>query len=217
MKWPRLSRHLLYRPRIQGGLGVPNITYYYKAAQIAFLVQLYVGKATHLWTLIDLVDADPVPLSPIPWLLPQLCPKPLNVVLPHTLMVWNLAHLILPHLPLLEIFKCPLFPPGFESPPSYHWSCNKGLMMVQFLLSTRGVHLPISQRHARHPWFWDVLLPPNLPPAGIPDMKPWLVKDNDSIWNQMSDGPHNPRSHFLHPKKFLFAYSIFLHQLGERL
>lgn len=75
---PRLNRHLLYKSKAQGGLGIPNLTYYYKAAQIAPLVQLFAGKAAPLWTYIDVLDADPVPLFSLPWLPPQLRPKPLN-------------------------------------------------------------------------------------------------------------------------------------------
>lgn len=38
---PRSNKNLLYKPKSKGRLGVPNISYYYKAAKIALLAQLY--------------------------------------------------------------------------------------------------------------------------------------------------------------------------------
>lgn len=47
--------------------------------------------------------------------------------------------MISPHLPLLEIFKCPLFPPGLDNPQSFRWWSNSGLTTVRSLLSPRGI------------------------------------------------------------------------------
>lgn len=63
----RLNRSLLYTSKVRGGLGVPNISHYYKAAQIAPIVQLHVGNLAPVWTLIDVLDSTCVP---------SLVPKP---------------------------------------------------------------------------------------------------------------------------------------------
>lgn len=105
----QLSRSLLYTPKVRGGLGVPNIGHYYKAAQIAPIIQLQEGNLAPLWTLIDVLDGDPIPLSSIPWISPMYRPKSLNVILAPTLSVCDSikysALLISPHHPLLPLLN----------------------------------------------------------------------------------------------------------------
>lgn len=135
---------VLYKMNRAGGFGVPNLLYYYKEAQIAPLIQQYARGSAPLCTNIDLVDVDPVPLWSLLWLPAQLRPRPLNPILSHSLTIWDsvkysAGHLS-PHLPLLEVFNCPWFPPGLDDPHSFHWWRSKGLTMVRSFLTNRGVY-----------------------------------------------------------------------------
>lgn len=67
----QLNRTILYWQKTKGGLGVPNISLYYKAAQIV-LVQLHTGNLAPKWIFIDVLDSDPIPLSLIPWIPPAV-------------------------------------------------------------------------------------------------------------------------------------------------
>lgn len=112
--------------------------------QIAPLVQLFAGKLAPLWAYIDLEEVDPIPLLSLLWLLAQFCPKPLNPVLAHILVVWDSvkysAGLISLHLPLLGVFNCPLFPRGLDNPHSFKWWHSKGLTTVHYLLTCQSVY-----------------------------------------------------------------------------
>lgn len=133
------NQAVLYKQKCAGGLVVTNLTHYYKATQIAPLIHLYAGESAPLWTYIDLVDVDPVPLQSLLWLPAQFCPKPLNpFCLIHSQYGTRLK--ILQGYFHLEVFNCPWFPPGLDDPHSFHWWSSKSLITVHSFLTTRGVY-----------------------------------------------------------------------------
>lgn len=149
---PRLRKSLLYSPKTSGGLGVPNLATYYKAAQIVTLTHLHATGILPVWALIDVMDTDPIPLSSIHWLPPAQRPKMLNPVLAYTLFIWDSikysANLISPHLPLLSWLNCPMFPPGLES-QSFDWWKQRNLTSVHSRLTLRGICSFQSLRDSR--------------------------------------------------------------------
>lgn len=76
-----------------------------------------------LWATIDLVDSHPIPVISVPWLRHAHRPDTIGPCLTHSLHLWDAikysASLISPHLFLLRLLHCPLFPPGRDNPQQF--------------------------------------------------------------------------------------------------
>uniref|UniRef100_A0A8C5MBU4 Reverse transcriptase n=1 Tax=Leptobrachium leishanense TaxID=445787 RepID=A0A8C5MBU4_9ANUR len=61
-KRQRVARRVLHRPRDRGGLGIPNLLYYYYAAQLTQFVMFHAPSGTHRW--VDLESHLAAPDTP---------------------------------------------------------------------------------------------------------------------------------------------------------
>ncbi|CAI9558365.1 unnamed protein product [Staurois parvus] len=142
-KHPRVSRNTLFAHRLQGGLGVPNVTKYYQASQIVPLSMLHASSDVPLWVLLELPNCAPIQPSALLWLPPALRPISLSPMLLHGLRVWDSVRyssgLMSPFLPLLPIVNNPLFPPGLDHPRAFSWWVAHGFSQVRhFFLVSRS-------------------------------------------------------------------------------
>lgn len=56
------SKSVMFRPKLSGGLGVPNVVAYYYAVQIAPLTSLQKPTEASLWTLWNIEEVSPIPM-----------------------------------------------------------------------------------------------------------------------------------------------------------
>lgn len=124
---PRISKSTLYLNKLNGGLGIPNFSYYYNAAQIALLPKYHAMVETPLWVAVESVDSDPISVANILWLNPADRVHLTNPITKHTLTIWDkfncLHNLKSPHNPLLSFLHNPAFYPAWKFPRSFSaWS-----------------------------------------------------------------------------------------------
>lgn len=129
----------MYTRRINGGLSVPNLQAYYTAAGIAPLTRLHDTYQMPLWVTIDLVKSHPIPISSVPWLPPLKHPHGFGPCMAYSLRLWDsvkyLTGLLSPHLPLLRLIHCPLFPPSCDNPNQLLWWAENGFTDVHSLFT----------------------------------------------------------------------------------
>lgn len=150
---PRINKRVLYARRVDGGLSVPNLQAYYTVAAIAPLSHLHEKQQMPLWGFVDLVDAHPIPLASIPWLPKAHCPTNIGPCLAHSLKLWDSikysANLISPHLPLLHLLHCPLFPPGRDNPMQFKWWSENGFVDIHSMFTPTKI-IPFAALRSSH-------------------------------------------------------------------
>ncbi|CAH2284805.1 Hypothetical predicted protein [Pelobates cultripes] len=72
---PRLSHRLLQQCTAEGGVGLPDIYTYYKAANLETAVKLHTPKGTYQWVDMEAAKSDKTPLVDILWTPKTLRPK----------------------------------------------------------------------------------------------------------------------------------------------
>uniref|UniRef100_A0A8C5QIU9 Reverse transcriptase domain-containing protein n=1 Tax=Leptobrachium leishanense TaxID=445787 RepID=A0A8C5QIU9_9ANUR len=116
----RLPKNLMFQSRRQGGMGVPHLYTYYKAAQFAMLSMINLRSGAPLWTTLEQDMGGPQLLRTLQWA-PKATPRTLHnsPTLQHSLRLWNLYRdgdgLSPPGSGLQSLFYNPRFPEG--NPP----------------------------------------------------------------------------------------------------
>ncbi|CAH2223893.1 Hypothetical predicted protein [Pelobates cultripes] len=109
---PRLFHRLLQQRTAEGGVGLPDIYTYYKAANLETAVKLHTPKGTYQWVDMEAAKSDKMPLVDILWTPKTLRPKD-NLLFPTTSLTlhhWdvlrhsqNTTHKFHPRTPLTAL------------------------------------------------------------------------------------------------------------------
>lgn len=139
-KRPRISKANLFTHRLQGGLGVPQVTKYYLAAQISQLSLLHASSNVPLWVLLELPNCAPLLMQALFWLPQKLWPTSLIPLMLHSLKLWNSVDTRAPLCPP-SCLCCPLqithcSSPGLDQPHAFAWWTPRGLTKARNLLTT---------------------------------------------------------------------------------
>lgn len=120
---PRIKPQILHLSKVNGGLGLPNFSSYYKAAQLANLVKYHAIHEPPLWVSIEAVECDPVSISNVLWISPKARKHIHNPITKHSLSLWDrlkVKHLLQsPHIPLLSFYRNPAFYPAWIYPNTF--------------------------------------------------------------------------------------------------
>lgn len=138
---PRLPKHTLYLPKPKGGLGFPNFTTYYHAAQLAHIPKYHAKREIPLWVALESIDCDPLSITNLVWSNSSDRKKLNNPITKHTLAIWDKFKLVnglqSPHIPLLSFLKNPLFYPAWSSPKSFKaWTSTNLTQLCELASST---------------------------------------------------------------------------------
>ena len=140
---PRIKAKILHLPKTQGGLGYPNFTNYYRAAQISTLAKYHAKKETPLWVAIEATECDPIPPANLLWILPKLRGKICNPIIKHSLSLWDSYKskysLVSPLNPLLSFYKNPTFYPAWIFPNTFKEWVRKDCIYVYKFLDSSGI------------------------------------------------------------------------------
>lgn len=63
-----MNRHTLFTPKLRGGLGAPDLTKYYYAAQLKQLIGFHSKWVNTLWTQLESTHLPSTPISLLMWL-----------------------------------------------------------------------------------------------------------------------------------------------------
>lgn len=122
------SKDILFRLKSQGGLALPNIWWYYQAAQLAQVSIVYLKGSKPDWLLIERQAVPHHTIDYLLWSLPRLRPAILVPTLSHTLALWDRLQkhsaLTSDFRPLAHLFRNPEFPPG-QNILAFKWWLNK--------------------------------------------------------------------------------------------
>lgn len=120
---PRVTRSILLRSKLCGGLGLPNFAHYYHAAQVAQLTLLHAKTEIPLWVSLEAIELSPLMVSNMQWLHSSTRGLISNPVTRHSLKLWDRLRgpfqLISPHSLLLSFLGHPLFYLVFTEPHSF--------------------------------------------------------------------------------------------------
>lgn len=72
---PRLGWDRLVLPKQKGGIGLPDLSLYHRACQLARIVDWHVHKCNKDWVLVENAFSQ-TPVSHLPWIEPRSVPKP---------------------------------------------------------------------------------------------------------------------------------------------
>lgn len=127
---PRIPKSTLYLSKSCGGLGLPNFSSYYYAAQLSILTKYHSTENIPLWVAIESIDCDPISIDNLLWILPKDRSHLTNPIMKHSLAIWdrfNDSHgLRSKHNPLLSFLGNPAFYPAWKFPKSFSaWSSRK--------------------------------------------------------------------------------------------
>lgn len=119
---PHIPKSTLFLTKLKGGLGLPNFSSYYYAAQLSQLPKYHSNMETPLWVAVESVDIDPISVANMLWLQPKDRVHISNPITKHCLAIWDKCksshNLQSSHNPLLP-FK-PSFLPSLEIPDVIH-------------------------------------------------------------------------------------------------
>uniref|UniRef100_A0A8C5LT99 Reverse transcriptase domain-containing protein n=1 Tax=Leptobrachium leishanense TaxID=445787 RepID=A0A8C5LT99_9ANUR len=138
---PRLRLAVLCRPKEAGGMALPDLLTYYRAAQLNRLVDWSSATGRRGW--LDLEGTDlGVPLWTLPWLPHQAVPNAARThpLIGTTLRLWDrlkFSHALSSSpSPLLPLISNPLFTPGVRT------SLRRHLVEGDRLLAMHVAHIP---------------------------------------------------------------------------
>ena len=104
----RVSSRCLFNLPEQGGLGVPNLWWYYQAARLAQLSDVYIKKDRPEWVNIEEQASPAYSLESLLWCIPKRRPSILSPALSQALVLWdslrNNPSIISKGQPLADIF-----------------------------------------------------------------------------------------------------------------
>lgn len=153
---PRLSRAILLRSKLSGGLGLPNFACYYHAAQLAQITLLHAKTEIPLWVSLKAIELSPLIVTNLLWLPPSTRGLITNPVTRHSLRLWDSLRgpfkLTSPHSPLLSFLGHPLFYPAFTEPGSFWLWSQAGLSRICHLVTDTTIKFfPALQSQADLP------------------------------------------------------------------
>ena len=112
-KGPRIASCSLFNLTTQGGLGLPNLLWYYQAARLAQLSDLYLKIEQPNWISIENQASPTFSLESLLWCPSKSRPSILCPTLSQSLAFWDsirgLPSLISKLQPLANLFKDPIF------------------------------------------------------------------------------------------------------------
>lgn len=97
--------------KLKGGLGLPNFSSYYYAAQLSQLPKYHSNMETPLWVAVESVDIDPISVAIMLWLQPKDRVHISNPITKHCLAILDKFNQS-SHNPLLSFIKNPAFYPA---------------------------------------------------------------------------------------------------------
>uniref|UniRef100_A0A8C5P7M4 Reverse transcriptase domain-containing protein n=1 Tax=Leptobrachium leishanense TaxID=445787 RepID=A0A8C5P7M4_9ANUR len=141
----RVARSTLYRPRELGGLGLPNLQWYFQAAQLSQVVALHSPPNTHRW--VDFESACMFPEDPRYWMWLPKSLRPQEPVpcppLSHSMAIWDsLASskkLRQVSSSMLPLWRNPQFPPG-QTPDQFSRFVKGGILRLRDLRDHTGLY-----------------------------------------------------------------------------
>ncbi|KAM9308203.1 uncharacterized protein PAF06_012368 [Gastrophryne carolinensis] len=131
----RLAKSIMYKAKANGGLGVPNLSRYYKAAQLAQILAYHEKSDPPCWVAIEAEQCFPQKVENLLWLVPKFRILNHNPIMTHSLQIWDdhkfSCGLASPHLPLLPLWDNPMFPPACLDPARFRNWKEVGIYKVQ--------------------------------------------------------------------------------------
>lgn len=141
---PRIPKSTLYLNKLSGGLGLPNFSSYFYAAQLALIPKYHTSVEAPLWVAIESVESDPISVANMFWLCPADRIHLSNPITKQTLAVWDkckFAHnLQSTHNPLLSFLNNPAFYPAWKFPKSFSAWTSTNLTRLYNLSSTKAIY-----------------------------------------------------------------------------
>ena len=140
-KGNRLSKTVLFRPRLKGGLGLPNLWWYYRAAQLSQFSIIYLKGPKPDWVSMEKAVTPGFTLDFLLWNHPRNRPPILAPTLSHSMSLCDSLHK-LPSLvshwhPLAHIFHNSRFQPGLDI-VAFKWWLDKGLYRIGHFFNSNG-------------------------------------------------------------------------------
>lgn len=86
---PCIPKSTFYLSKLCSGLGIPNFSSYYYAAQLAQLPKYHAAVETPLWVAIESIDCDPIYVANMLWLQPNDRAHLSNPITKHSLTIWD--------------------------------------------------------------------------------------------------------------------------------
>ena len=146
-KGPRLPSRTLYNLSEQGGLGVPNLIWYYQSARLAQLSEIFLKNERPDWIDIEEQAIPNITIEDLMWSHTKKRPSILSPTLSQTLVLWdslkNNPSLISKGRPLSNIFIDPFFTSKIDK-DSFKWWHDKGLYRIGRFFSRSG---PLPEQH----------------------------------------------------------------------
>lgn len=141
---PCITKSTLYLSKSNEGLGLPNFSSYYYAAQMAIIPKYHTYVETPLWVSIETVESDPISVANMFWLCPADRVHLSNPITKQTLAIWDkhksALNLQSPHNPLLSFLNNPAFYPAWKFPRSFSVWSSKNLTRLYNLSSTKAIY-----------------------------------------------------------------------------
>lgn len=126
----RLPKKTLFKPKRKGGLGLPNLWWYYQAAQLSQISAIYSRGPKPDWLGIERQAVPNFTIDYLIWLPPKSRPPILSPTLSHSLVLCDSLHKFITLTsrwqPLAHIFNNPLFLPGLNI-KAFQWWLDKSL------------------------------------------------------------------------------------------
>uniref|UniRef100_A0A8C5QG33 Reverse transcriptase domain-containing protein n=1 Tax=Leptobrachium leishanense TaxID=445787 RepID=A0A8C5QG33_9ANUR len=147
---PRLRISVLCKPKDAGGLALPDLLTYYRAAQLNRLVDWTSANSGSGWKDLEGVDLT-VPLWTLPWLPRSVVPNAARThpLIGATLLLWDrlkFTHALSSYpSPLLPLTSNPLFAPGVRS------TLRRHLTEGYRLLALHVAHIPTLEAITQRP------------------------------------------------------------------
>uniref|UniRef100_A0A803KAU1 Reverse transcriptase domain-containing protein n=1 Tax=Xenopus tropicalis TaxID=8364 RepID=A0A803KAU1_XENTR len=139
-KKPRVNKSVLYRNRLEGGLGLPNLKKYYVAAQLAQIPTIHVQSAPPLWVDLENYLVKPHTAEALFWSPAPSRSTSMSLCLKHTLSLWDryapVYAWVSSYTPAAPIIGNPQFLPGLQAKAFAWWTANK-FTRIEHLISVR--------------------------------------------------------------------------------
>ena len=142
-KNPRVSSRSLFNLPEQGGFGLPNLLWYYKAARLAQLSDVYVRGDRPDWVCLEEQATPSYTLEDLLWVTPKSRPPIMSPALSQAMVLWDSLKkdpsLITKGHPLANLFREPDFISKLEG-ESFKWWLDKGVYRIGRFFSHSGPH-----------------------------------------------------------------------------
>lgn len=137
----RFSKGVLFRLKTQGGLGLPNLWWYYQVAQLAQISSVYSKGPKPAWLSMERQAVLHHMIDYLLWCPCSQWPPIMAPMLLNTLALCDTLHkqksLVFPLKPLAHIFHNPEFIPGLNI-SAFTWWLNKGMFRIGHIFTSSG-------------------------------------------------------------------------------